>query len=89
MICIIIIEIIMEKQLMTLLTACTRGGKATVVRINATGALKQRLISFGLMKGVEVQMLECSATKSTYEIKVGNVRLALRREEAELIEVEV
>ncbi len=78
-----------EHEIMTLLTACTRGGKATVVRINATGALKQRLISFGLMKGVEVQMLECSATKSTYEIKVGNVRLALRREEAELIEVKV
>ena len=79
----------MEKQLMTLLTACSKGGTATVVRINASGALKQRLISFGLMKGVEVQMLECSATKSTYEIKVGSMRLALRREEAELIEVEV
>jgi Fe2+ transport system protein FeoA len=34
-------------------------------------------------------MLECSATKSTYEVKVGSMRLALRREEAELIEVEV
>lgn len=78
-----------DKQIMTLLTACTKGGIATVVRINATGPLKQRLISFGLMKGVSVQMLECSATKSTFEIKVGNVRIALRREEAELIEVEV
>ena len=75
--------------LMTLLTACTKGGTATIVKINATGALKQRLISFGLMKGARIEMLECSMTKSTYEIKVGNVRLALRREEAELIEVEV
>jgi ferrous iron transport protein A len=79
----------METETMTLLTACSIGGTATVVRINATGPLKQRLISFGLMKGVQVQMLECSATKSTFEIKVGNVRLALRREEAELIEVSV
>jgi len=72
---------------MTLLSACTKGGMATVVKINATGPLKQRLISFGLMKGAEVTMLECAMTKSTFEIKVGNVSLALRKEEAELIEV--
>lgn len=72
---------------MTLLSACTKGGKATVAKINATGALKQRLISFGLMKGSEITMLECGLTKSTFEIKIGNVNLALRREEAELIEV--
>lgn len=72
---------------MTLLSACTKGGIATVVKINATGALKQRLISFGLMKGTEITMLECGLTKSTYEIKIGNVNIALRREEAELIEV--
>lgn len=72
---------------MTLLSACSKGGIATVVKINATGALKQRLISFGLMKGSEVKMLECGMTKSTFEVKIGNVTLALRKEEAELIEV--
>lgn len=72
---------------MTLLSACTKGGTATVIKINATGALKQRLISFGLMKGAEVKMLECGMTKSTFEVKIGNVSIALRREEAELIEV--
>jgi len=40
-----------------------------------------------LMKGAEVVMLECGLTKSTYEIKIGSVTIALRREEAELIEV--
>jgi len=72
---------------MTLLSACEKGGMATVVKINATGPLKQRLISFGLMRGADVVMLECALSKSTYEIKVGNVSLALRKEEAELIEV--
>lgn len=72
---------------MTLLSAWTKGGIATIVKINATGPLKQRLISFGLMKGCDVKMLECGISKSTFEIKVGNVSLALRREEAELIEV--
>lgn len=77
----------MSQPTMTLLTACTKGGRAKVAKINATGSLKQRLISFGLMKGAEVFMLECALSNSTYEIKVGNVSLALRREEAELIEV--
>lgn len=72
---------------MTLLSACTKGGVATVVKINATGALKQRLISFGLMKGAEIKMLECALGKSTYEVKIGNMSIALRKEEAELIEV--
>jgi Fe2+ transport system protein FeoA len=39
------------------------------------------------MKGAEVKMLECALTKSTYEVKIGNVSIALRKEEAELIEV--
>lgn len=72
---------------MTLLSACAKGGIATVAKINATGALKQRLISFGLMKGAQITMLECGITKSTFEIKIGSVNIALRREEAELIEV--
>lgn len=76
-----------EKPTMTLLSACTKGGMATVVKIHASGALKQRLISFGIMRGCEIMMLECSPTKSTFEIKVGNVNLALRKEEAQLIEV--
>ena len=72
---------------MTLLSACTKGGVATVLKVNAKVALKQRLISFGLMKGAEVKMLECALNNTTYEIKVGNMNIALRREEAELIEV--
>lgn len=78
----------MGKNGISLLSACTKGGRAKIVKINASGPLKQRLISFGLMKGSEVTMLECALNNSTYEIKVGNVSLALRREEAELIEVD-
>ena len=77
----------MNKNSMTLLSACSKGGSCTVVKNNATGPLKQRLIAFGLLKGSEVKMLECAPGKSTFEIKVGNVSLALRKEEAELIEV--
>lgn len=77
----------MNDKTMTLLSACVRGGVCTVVKNNATGALKQRLISFGLMRGAQIKMLECALGKSTYEVKIGNMSIALRKEEAELIEV--
>ena len=74
--------------MMNLLTACDKGASFTVKKINAGGPLKQRLLSFGIIKGAAITLLECSAAKSTYEIKVGKMQIALRREEAELIEVE-
>ena len=59
------------------------------MKLHATGPLKQRLMSFGMARGVDIELLEYSATKSTVEIKVGKMRIALRKEEAELIEVEI
>lgn len=70
------------------LTECMKGCSATVVKLNAEGALKQRLVSFGVMKGAKVQLMGFAPAKSTVEIKVGRMRLALRREEAQMIEVE-
>ena len=67
---------------------CHRGCKSRVVKINADTNLKQRLISFGVMKGTELEVLEHAPRKKTIEIKVGKMRLALRAEEAELIEVQ-
>lgn len=64
-----------------------KGCGATVIRLNAEGALKQRLVSFGVMKGVKLQVLGFAPAKSTVEIKIGRMRLALRKEEAQLIEV--
>jgi ferrous iron transport protein A len=40
------------------------------------------------MKGAELEVLEHAPRKKTIEIKVGKMRIALRGEEAELIEVE-
>lgn len=66
---------------------CEKGEKVKVLKLDATYELKQRLISFGIMKGAEIQMLEYAPRKKTLEIKVGKMRIALREEEAELIEV--
>ncbi len=72
---------------MKLLTECPTGSKVTVAKLHASGPLKQRLISLGIMKHAEISVLAYTAVKSTVEIKVGKMQLALRKEEADLIEV--
>ena len=78
----------MEKEGMKRLIECQKGCRARVVKLYAKGDLKQRLISFGIMKGVVVDVLEHSVGKSTIEIKIGKMRIALRDKEAQEIEVE-
>lgn len=70
------------------LSDCKKACKVRVTRLNADSELKQRLISFGIMKEATIEVLEYSPAKSTIEIKVGKMRIALRSQEAELIEVE-
>ena len=67
---------------------CKRGERVKVSKLNAAYDLKQRLISFGMMKNAEVEVLEQAPGKKTIEVKVGKMRLALRAEEAAQIEVE-
>ena len=72
---------------MKTLIECKKGCKVIVVKLNAPIELKQRLISFGIMKEANIEVLEHAPRKSTIEVKVGKMRIALRAEEAELIEV--
>lgn len=73
---------------MKTLTQCEKGSSCKVVKIHATGPLKERLMSFGMARGVGIELLEYSPAKKTVEIRVGKMRIALRKEEAELIEVD-
>jgi len=73
---------------MNTLNDCKKACKVKVVKLNAPTDLKQRLISFGIMKETAIEVLEYAPAKSTIEIKVGKMRIALRAKEAELIEVE-
>jgi len=72
---------------MKTITSCERGRSFNIVKNHATGPLKDRLMSLGLLKGVELTLLEYAPAKSTLEVKIGKMRIALRKEEAELIEV--
>ncbi len=62
--------------------------KVKVIKLNASYELKQRLISFGIMKDAVIEVLEHAPRKKTIEVRVGKMRLALRAEEAQQIEVE-
>lgn len=74
----------MKKKLIDCKKKCT----AKVTKLNADTALRQRLISFGIMKEAIIEVLEYAPAKSTLKVKVGKMNIALRAEEAELIEVE-
>ena len=73
---------------MKTLLDCHKTCVVKVLKLNTKGDLKQRLISFGIMKEVVLEVLEHAPGKSTIEVKVGKMRIALRAQEAELIEVE-
>ena len=70
------------------LTELHKGDKAKIVKIHAPKALKDRFLSFGVMPGEELTVKGCSLAKQTMEIEVGSTLIALRKEEAEKIEVE-
>ena len=69
------------------LTELTKGDKAEIVKIHAEKALKDRLSSFGVMRGEELTVKGCSLAKQTMEIQVGATLIAVRADEAAKIEV--
>lgn len=88
MIIVIIIEKLNIKGLLLKLSELKKQQEAIVTKVEAPTELKQRLASFGLIKGANIKVIDCSIGKSTIEVKVDNTLLALRKEEAENIEVE-
>lgn len=69
------------------LTDIRKGDKAEIVKIHADKALKDRLVSFGVMRGETLYVKGCSLAKQTMEIEVGSTLIALRADEAEKIEI--
>ena len=72
---------------MVMLSEMNPGEQGIVSKIDAQGELKQRLFSLGLRKGSQIKMKASSIAKSTLEVEVGSTLLALRYEEAKMIQV--
>jgi len=67
---------------------CPLGKTYIVKKLHTAGMLRQRLVSFGILKGAKIQYLAHTALKGTHEIQVGKTTIALRKQEAMNIEVE-
>ncbi len=70
------------------LNECGVGKKLKILKLHADETLKHRLISFGIMKHAVIELIGEAPRKKTIEIKVGNMQVALRAQEAQMIEVE-
>lgn len=70
------------------LSQLKKGDRALIRRVVAEPELRTRLHSFGIVPGEELTVKGCSLGRKTMEIDVDGTLLALRREEAEKIEVE-
>jgi len=60
-----------------------------IIRMNASGAMRQRLMVLGLRPGNLVKMIKSAPLKDPLEISVGNEHISIRRSEAALITIEI
>lgn len=65
-----------------------KGEEATILKMETQEDLKRRLHSFGITRGTTLKIEACSMKKQTMEILVDGTLIGLRRDEANLIEVE-
>jgi len=66
------------------------GSRARIIGIESGDTvIKNRLNALGIVKGEMTEMLKYTLVKNTYEVRVGDTRLALRKEEAEAVEIEL
>lgn len=66
----------------------TVGESATVTKLNSTGPTRRRLLDMGLTKGVKVTLRKVAPLGDPLEITLRGYELSLRKDEAELIEVQ-
>ena len=64
------------------------GGTAKVVKLTGTGAIKRRIMDMGITKGVNVYVRKVAPLGDPIELNVRGYELSIRKEDAEMIEVE-
>ncbi len=63
------------------------GQRGKVLRLNAHGPFKKRLLEMGFITGAEVEVIKYAPLKDPVEYLVKGYHVSLRHEEAEQIEV--
>ena len=64
------------------------GQSATVVRLCGEGPVKRRIMDMGITKGVEIFVRKVAPLGDPMELKVRGYELSLRREDAQMVEVQ-
>lgn len=64
------------------------GKTAKVVKLHGEGALKRRIMDMGITKGVELFVRKVAPLGDPLEISVRGYELSIRKDDAEMIEVE-
>ena len=65
------------------------GATVRVAKIGGGGPVKRRIMEMGVTKGIEVQVRKVAPLGDPVEVTVRGYELSLRKEDAELIEVEI
>ncbi|MCI9592949.1 MAG: ferrous iron transport protein A [Lachnospiraceae bacterium] len=64
------------------------GRSVKVVKLHGTGAVKRRIMDMGLTKGTEVYVRKVAPLGDPVEVTVRGYELSLRREDAQMVEVQ-
>ena len=64
------------------------GESAVVVKLHGEGATKRRIMDMGLVKNTKVTVKKVAPLGDPIEITVRNYELSIRKEDAQMIEVE-
>ena len=64
------------------------GSTAKVVKLHGEGAVRRRIMDMGITKGVEIYVRKVAPLGDPLELTVRGYELSLRKEDAEMIEVE-
>ncbi len=64
------------------------GDTCKVVKLHGTGAVKRRIMDMGITKNVPVYVRKVAPLGDPIEVTVRNYELSIRKEDAEMIEVE-
>lgn len=64
------------------------GQTCTVKRVHGEGALRRRIMDMGITKGVEIYVRKVAPLGDPIEITVRDYELSVRKNDAELIEIE-
>ncbi len=79
-----------EKSFITSVNKLEVGHHAIINKITASSKLKQRLLSFGFIRGNAIRLVSYSLVKKTFVVNVGEKsQFALRGEEAKHILVRI